>query len=308
MGTHDIHAVFTGTVGVFNDSASGHITQTVSQKTIEGRFTADSKVYDGNVSATVLTRTLIAVEATDVVSLIGGTATFDTASVAGGKTVTLVGVSITGADAFNYTLLSSTITDTATINKAEATVGFTGTYDGAAHSAIATGVLGEILSGLSGPTVGSLLPTHTDVGTYLDDWRFVDVTGNYNNATGTVALGTAATTTITKADVTVNGGFNGVYDGAAHTATATATGVLGESLSGLVLNATPHTNVGNYNDGWTFTDITGNYNSTIGSVVSSITAKAISHTIGSASHDYGSTVDLAAALGGPSSPASTARP
>lgn len=153
MGTHDIHAVFTGTVGVFNDSASGHITQTVSQKTIEGRFTADSKVYDGNVSATVLTRTLIAVEATDVVSLIGGTATFDTASVAGGKTVTLVGVSITGADAFNYTLLSSTITDTATINKAEATVGFTGTYDGAAHSAIATGVLGEILSGLSGPTV-----------------------------------------------------------------------------------------------------------------------------------------------------------
>jgi len=62
-------------------------------------------------------------------------------------------------------------------------------------------------------------------------------------------------------------GYNVVYDGAAHTATGSCTGVLGESLSGLDLSGTTHTNPGDYlSDPWTFTDVTGNYNNRSGTV------------------------------------------
>ena len=55
-------------------------------------------------------------------------------------------------------------------------------------------------------------------------------------------------------------GYNVTYNGAAHTATGTATGVLGESLAGLDVTGTTHTNAGTYgSDAWTFTDGTGNY-------------------------------------------------
>ena len=51
------------------------------------------------------------------------------------------------------------------------------------------------------------------------------------------------------------------FDGFNHTATGSATGVLGESLSGLdLVGTTTHSAVGTYADTWTFTDSTGNYN------------------------------------------------
>jgi len=57
-------------------------------------------------------------------------------------------------------------------------------FDGVAHTAIGTakGVSNEYLSGLS--LTGT---THTNPGDYANDaWVFTDVTGNYNNAGGTV--------------------------------------------------------------------------------------------------------------------------
>ena len=56
-------------------------------------------------------------------------------------------------------------------------------------------------------------------------------------------------------------GYGVRFDGAAHTATASATGVLGESLSVVDLSGTTHSNVGTYTDTVTFTDTTGNYKS-----------------------------------------------
>ena len=125
------------------------------------------------------------------------------------------------------------------------------TYDAAAHTATgtATGVSGELLAGLdlSGTT-------HTAAGTTSDPWTFTDVTGNYANANSTVTdnIGKAtAVFAVTPYDVT--------YDGAAHTATGTATGVSGEPLAGLDLSGTTHTAAGTTTDPWTFTDVTGNY-------------------------------------------------
>ena len=160
----------------------------------------------------------------------------------------------------NYENASGTVTST--IEKALATLSFGGetylydeeavlgykvTYDGAAHTAAtgtAVGVLGESLSGLdlSGTT-------HTNAGTYTDTWTFTDATGNYWDTAGSIM------DTIYKAKATVTvSGYTATYNGAAHTATGTAVGVLGESLSGLDLSGTIHTNAGTYTDTWTFTN------------------------------------------------------
>ena len=64
---------------------------------ITGSFTADNKVYDGNNSATVLTRSLTGVTVGGHVSLTGGTATFSDKNVGNGKTVTLTGASLSGS-------------------------------------------------------------------------------------------------------------------------------------------------------------------------------------------------------------------
>src|SRR6185437_12281380 len=62
--------------------------------------------------------------------------------------------------------------------------------------------------------------------------------------------------------------YSVTFDGAPHTATGTATGVGNVDLSAdLVLTGTTHSAAGDYpNDGWTFTDPTGNYNPASGSV------------------------------------------
>jgi predicted extracellular nuclease len=64
--------------------------------------------------------------------------------------------------------------------------------------------------------------------------------------------------------------YSVTYDGNPHTATGSARGVNGESLSGLDLTGTTHTDAGTYNDPWTFTDVTGSYNNTSGTVNDSI--------------------------------------
>jgi hypothetical protein len=79
-------------------------TGVISAKSVTGHFTADGKTYDGGVGATVLTRSLTGVVGSDDVSLSGGTASFSSADVGDGKTVTLTGASLSGANAGNYTL------------------------------------------------------------------------------------------------------------------------------------------------------------------------------------------------------------
>src|ERR671934_64315 len=92
------------------------------------------------------------------------------------------------------------------------------------------------------------------------NWTFTDVTGNYNNKSGTAAI------VISKVDPTcaVNG-FTGPYDGAAHGATGSCKGVGDVVLAGLDLGAS-FTNVPGGTANWTFTDVTGNYNDGAGAV------------------------------------------
>src|SRR5207248_371201 len=132
------------------------------------------------------------------------------------------------------------------INKADALVsvtGYTGVYDGAAHGAsgTATGVGGTNLG--AGLNLGA---TFTDVPGGTANWTFSGGT-NYNNQNGTAAV------VINKADAAVSvTGYTGVYDGNAHGASGTATGVGGANLSaGLNLGAT-FTDVPGGTAHWTF--------------------------------------------------------
>ena len=138
---------------------------------------------------------------------------------------------------------------------------YTETYDGNAHTATgtATGVNNVDLS--AGLTLTAT--THSSAGSYTDTWNFHDANGNYADATGTVS------DTIAKASATVNiNSYSETYDGNAHTATGTATGVNGVDLSsGLNLAGTTHTNAGAYAaDTWIFTDASGNYQNSTGTV------------------------------------------
>jgi hypothetical protein len=192
---------------------------------LTGSFTADNKTYDGNDSATVLTRALHTPVAGDDVSLSGGTAHFSDANASNGKTVTLTGATLAGADAGNY-LLDSVATTTADIYKANATVhvsGYSGTYDGNPHGAsgTATGVGGADLSSFL-----NLGASFTDVPGGTAHWTF-NAGGNYETAEGDVSI------VISKAPstTTVSGGGSFVYDGLAHPASVSVTGAGGLSLS-----------------------------------------------------------------------------
>jgi hypothetical protein len=92
---------------------------------ITGSITANDKVYDGTTATTIATRTLAGVIAPDVVSYVGGTATFSDKNAGNGKTVTATGLSLSGAQAGNYTV-NSTATTTANITKRTLTVSATG--------------------------------------------------------------------------------------------------------------------------------------------------------------------------------------
>ena len=168
------------------------------------------------------------------------------------------------------------------------------TYDGSPHTSTgtATGVLGEDLSAgldLSGTT-------HTNASTYNGDaWSFNGGT-NYNNANGTVD------NVISPANATiVVNPYNVTYDGSPHTSTGTATGVLGEDLSaGLNLSGTTHTNAGTYNnDPWTFTDLSGNYVNTNGTVNNAINAASATITLSDLNHTYDGTAKSATVVTNP---------
>ena len=83
---------------------------TITPLALVGSITAADKFYDGNNSATILTRELAGVIAGDDVSYTGGTATFDTPAVGTDKTVTGTGLGLAGTDEGNYTVNSTATT------------------------------------------------------------------------------------------------------------------------------------------------------------------------------------------------------
>jgi hypothetical protein len=155
-----------------------------------------------------------------------------------------------------------------TINKAPVTAtagGGSATYDGTTHAPSACAVTGAYKGDLTcandptsvGPDAGTTEIAPVVSGTGLGNFDITSLKGSFTinkaNATSTVT------------------GYSVIFDNAAHTASGSCTGVLGESLSGLNLTGTTHTNVGTYIDGWSFAG-NGNYNPDSGTVNDAILA------------------------------------
>ncbi len=143
-------------------------------------------------------------------------------------------------------------------------------------------------SDTSGTNFGNTAPANA--GTYTVVARYTSDSDNYTNAdsapvTFTIATANAVVhiTPYTEASTT--------YDGTAHTAAGTATGVNGEDLSAdLNLIATTHTNAGTYNgDAWTFHDPNGNYADTSGTVNDSIGQATVAISVTGYSVTYDAT-------------------
>src|SRR5206468_8642949 len=101
-------------------------TANITAATVTALVSVNNKVYDGTTNATIATRALNGVLGSDDVSLSGGTASFASKTVGSNKTVSVSGLSLSGADAANYQLASSTASTTANITARSLTVTATG--------------------------------------------------------------------------------------------------------------------------------------------------------------------------------------
>src|SRR5206468_3853600 len=195
--------------------ASGDVSITITQATATVSVNGYTGVYDGHPHGA--TGSAHGVLGEDLSSLLNLGASFT--DVPGGI------AHWTFAGNTNYAPASGDAT--ITITQATATVsvnGYTGVYDGHPHGATgsAHGVNGEDLTSLL-----NLGGSFTDVPGGTAHWSFAGNT-NYASAAGDAAI------VISQAAATIHvNGFNGVYDGNAHGATGSATGVSGENLTSL---------------------------------------------------------------------------
>lgn len=148
---------------------------TVTPVTVVGSITASNKVYNGTTAAVIATRALTGALGNDQVNLAGGAATFANKDVGTGKLVTATGLTLSGAQAANYHLASTTATNSANITMAPLTVradNLNRTY-GATNPPLTASYVGLVggetpaTSGVTGsPGLSTLAQSNSPVGNY----------------------------------------------------------------------------------------------------------------------------------------------
>ena len=208
----------------------------VGQKNVTGSFVASNKVYDGNISATLTSTTVVGREGSDDVVLTGGTATFSDKNVGVGKVVTLTGATLSGADAGNYSLVSveTALADITVGSLTISAVASMKTYD---KTTASTGI--PTVSGLQGTdTVTGLIQVFDSVNVGSRTLSVAAYSVNDGNAGGnyTVSLNTADGS-ITARPLTISGVTSTkTYDKTtASTGMPTVSGLQGaDTVTGLV--------------------------------------------------------------------------
>jgi hypothetical protein len=198
---------------------SATTTADVTPAPLMATVTVNSKVYDSTTDATIADRLLSGVIGLDNVALSGGLAIFVDRKVGTRKTVTVTDLSLTGADAENYTADKST-TALADIAPASLTVsGVTAgdkTYDGNTVASLSTG----------NATLVGVVGTDT-------------VTLNSVGAAGTFANRNIGTWTVTVSGLTLSGADKGNYTLAQPTTSATI-GAKGLTVTGFAADDKPY--------------------------------------------------------------------
>ncbi|WP_411877760.1 YDG domain-containing protein [Polaromonas sp. YR568] len=270
---------------------------------------ADNRTYNGTDGATLSNiGTLSGLAAGETLALSQTAAAFGDKNAGTGKTVTATGYAIadgsggTAGLASNYQLASTSATTTANIARANlsiTTTDATKTYDG---STVATGTVVTTGTVYSGDSVsgGSFAFANKNAGT---GDKVVNVSGatvgdGMNNANYNITYVANTTSTITKADLTVQAsGVDKVYDGA----TAATVTLSGNGFVGDVLNLSANASFADKNAGAGKTvsvsgiAVTGadagNYNlvsGTSASTTASITPRALTVTAADDAKNYDS--------------------
>jgi hypothetical protein len=251
------------------DSAPAALTITKADPVVTA--TGGTFTYDGNPKAGSGSATGGAGESLTVTLTYNGTGSTTygpsatAPSLAGTYTVTAHTAGDTNNNAGDSSATALTINK---FNTLMAAFGGTVTYTGNPHagSGQALGGAGETLpttlsyQGISGTTYGPTATPPTNVGVYLVTAHTVgDANNNAEDSLPNALRINKATATIVVTAYCVP------FDGSAHTAAGTATGVLSEALTGLTLSGTTHTAAGTYlNDAWSFTN--ANYSDQSGTV------------------------------------------
>ncbi|TSA13500.1 MAG: S-layer family protein, partial [Comamonadaceae bacterium] len=264
-----------------------------------------SKTYDGNTSLSGATITVGNKLGSDVIA-VSGSGAFDSKNANTSAGFTVSGLTLSGTDAANYALSSSTLAGTGSIAQKALSVNYTGAskvYD-ATTAATVNGVSADIVAGDS---VG-FSQTADFVSKAVGTSKAINISGITLGSTDAANYALAATTATTSANITaraltVSYAADGkVYDG---TTSVTATGSSGGVLEGDTVSFSQSAAFGNKNAGLAKTvNITsvalggadgGNYSVSNPSTTSTatITPKTVSLT---ASKGYDGTLDLAGAV------------
>jgi filamentous hemagglutinin family protein len=206
------------------------VTANITPLAITVTATGTNRQYNGLLSDTV---TLAGTLAGDSVTINDTSSNFADANVGNGKTVTVSGISLSGASAGNYTLNNTSTTTTADITPRILDLSGTRVYDATTSANSSLFSSGGTLNGVNGETLtlsGTGTVSSKNIGTYTGS-SFVLNTLALGNGTGLASnytlVGGTDTLTITPATLTVSGtvAANKIYDG-----------TTAASLSGSVLN------------------------------------------------------------------------
>jgi len=306
---HSITAVYGGDTK-FAGSTSSTLSQTVKKAvlTISG-ITASNKVYDAKTAASlnVSQAVLAGVIAGDSVTLNTGKAkgVFANSNVGTGKSVTVSGLTISGANAGNYTLIQPTVTANITARTLTVTAkGVNKVYDGTTNATVTLSdnrISGDVLT----VSYAAASFTNKNVGTGKPvNVRGIAIAGA--SSTNYMPAATIASTTanITAAPLTVSGitAANKVYDGkTAATLNASAAALVGV-IAGDTVTLSTGSAKGNFNNknvgtGKTVTisglaisgASSGNYKLTQPTATASITPRTLTVTATAASKVYDGT-------------------
>lgn len=221
-------------------ATSATSTANITLLTVSASITANNKVYDGTTAATLSAASLPAAIGGDSVSLNIGSTLFGDKNAGNGKTVTAAGLALTGADAGNYLLSSTSSTSTANITPLTVTANVTANnkvYDGTTAAMIGVTSLPAAIGGDAvSVSVGSSLFGDKNVGvgkTVTASGLGLTGTdaGNYLLSASSATTTTNITPLTISASVTAN---NKVYDGttaATLSATSLPAAIGGDSVS-----------------------------------------------------------------------------
>ena len=179
-------------------------------------------MYDATTAATIASYALSGVINSDSVSLTGGTATFSDPNVGTGKTVTAVGLGLSGPNAANYVLASASATATADITAAPVTINSGLAANSKAYDGTTTATISSNSVVLAGVQSGDAANVHLS-------------TNGYTAAFASPAVGTGIMVTVS--GLTLTGSAAGNYAFTQPTLTADITGATVTITSGLAANS-----------------------------------------------------------------------